>query len=212
MPAKTVHLHEKARKGLLAGGEPPRRRRQGHPSAHAAAPVLIAKSWALRRDQGRRHRAKEIDPEGKFEAMGAKIVRRGGDQDGRSRRRRHDHRHRARPLDRARGPPRLCAAGIDPMQIKRGVDRAIEVVVEALEAQSKPVKERERIAQVGTISSNGDEEVGRILADAMEKVGKDGVITVENAQGARDHPRGWSRACVSTAATCRRTSSPTRRR
>ncbi len=72
------------------------------------------------------------------------------------------------------------AAGYNPMLIKRGLDKAVEVVVEELEKQSKPLKKKEEMARVATISSN-DEEIGRIIADAMEKVGEDGVITVEDS-------------------------------
>src|SRR6267143_882089 len=65
---------------------------------------------------------------------------------------------------------RLVAAGFDAMEIKRGLDVAVEKVVEALKAQAKPVKDRERIAQVGTVSANGDTTIGEILAEAMDKV------------------------------------------
>ena len=67
------------------------------------------------------------------------------------------------------------------------------------------------VAQVGTISANGDQEIGDMIAQAMQKVGKEGVITVEEAKGSRPSST-WSRACSSIAATCRRTSSPTPRR
>src|SRR5918996_5724880 len=72
-------------------------------------------------------------------------------------------------------------AGGNPMELKRGIDRAVGTVVEELKKFSKPVKGK-MIAQVGTISANNDEEIGRIIAEAMEKVGKDGVITVEEAK------------------------------
>jgi chaperonin GroEL len=77
---------------------------------------------------------------------------------------------------------RLVAAGHNPMDIKRGVDAAVIKVVEALKEQSKPTKGKTEIAQVGTISANGDSMIGEILAEAMEKVGKEGVITVEEAK------------------------------
>jgi chaperonin GroEL len=77
---------------------------------------------------------------------------------------------------------RLVAAGHNPMDIKRGVDAAVTKVVEALKEQSKPTKGKTEIAQVGTISANGDANIGEILAQAMEKVGKEGVITVEEAK------------------------------
>ncbi len=77
---------------------------------------------------------------------------------------------------------RLVAAGHNPMDIKRGIDKAVEKIVEALKDQSKPTKGKTEIAQVGTISANGDTMIGDILAEAMEKVGKEGVITVEEAK------------------------------
>ncbi len=75
------------------------------------------------------------------------------------------------------------AAGANPMAIKRGIDKAVEIVVAEIKKLSKPVKGRAEIAQVGTISANNDASIGNLLADAMEKVGKDGVITVEEAKG-----------------------------
>ncbi|MEK6737935.1 MAG: chaperonin GroEL, partial [Planctomycetota bacterium] len=74
-------------------------------------------------------------------------------------------------------------AGANPMAVKRGIDRAVEIVVAEIKKLSKPVKGRAEIAQVGTISANNDSSIGNLLADAMEKVGKDGVITVEEAKG-----------------------------
>jgi len=75
------------------------------------------------------------------------------------------------------------AAGMNPMDLKRGIDKAVDVVVVELAKLSNAVKNQEEIAQVGTISSNGDEDIGQIIADAMDKVGKEGVITVEEAKG-----------------------------
>jgi chaperonin GroEL len=77
---------------------------------------------------------------------------------------------------------RLVAAGSNPMDIKRGIDAAVVKVVESLKEQSKPTKGKSEIAQVGTISANGDSMIGDILAEAMEKVGKEGVVTVEEAK------------------------------
>ena len=77
---------------------------------------------------------------------------------------------------------KLVAAGGDPMEIKRGIDAAVTVVVAELARQSKPTRDRSEIAQVGTISANGDETIGQLIAEAMEKVGKEGVITVEEAK------------------------------
>ncbi len=75
------------------------------------------------------------------------------------------------------------AAGANPMDLKRGVDKAVAAVVADLNKQSKKIKESSEIAQVGTISANNDDEIGKMIADAMDKVGKDGVITVEEAKG-----------------------------
>jgi chaperonin GroEL len=75
------------------------------------------------------------------------------------------------------------AAGANPMDLKRGIDKAVNAVVKDLSKQSKPIKDSNEIAQVATISANNDNEIGAMIADAMEKVGKDGVITVEEAKG-----------------------------
>jgi chaperonin GroEL len=75
------------------------------------------------------------------------------------------------------------AAGANPMDLKRGIDKAVEAVVEQLRKQSRKLKDSSEIAQVATISSNSDETIGKMIADAMDKVGKDGVITVEEAKG-----------------------------
>src|SRR5207244_2898309 len=75
------------------------------------------------------------------------------------------------------------AAGNNPMEIKRGIDKAGEAVVAELKKLTKPTKDPKEIAQVGTISANGDETIGKIISEAMQKVGKEGVITVEEAKG-----------------------------
>ncbi len=81
------------------------------------------------------------------------------------------------------------ASGANPMDLKRGIDKAVKAVVENLKAQSKPIKNSNEIAQVGTISANNDSEIGKMIADAMDKVGKDGVITVEEAKGTETEVR-----------------------
>jgi len=78
---------------------------------------------------------------------------------------------------------KMVAAGHDPMSLKRGIDRAVQAVTAELKNMSKPTKDRREIAQVGTISANNDSTIGEIIAEAMEKVGKEGVITVEEAKG-----------------------------
>jgi chaperonin GroEL len=98
------------------------------------------------------------------------------------------------------------AAGMNPMDLKRGIDKAVAAVVET--SRSAPRRSRRtKIAQVGTISANGD-GIGEMIAEAMAKVGNEGVITVEEAKGSRPSSTS-SRACSSTAAISRPTSSPT---
>jgi chaperonin GroEL len=126
--------------------------------------------------------AKEIQLEDKFENMGAQMVKevasKTSDVAG-------DGTTTATVLSRAIFSEglKLVAAGHDPMSIKRGIDKAVDKVVEELKSQSKPTRDRDEIAQVGTISANNDKTIGDILAEAMDKVGKEGVITVEEAKG-----------------------------
>jgi chaperonin GroEL len=125
--------------------------------------------------------AKEIELEDKFENMGAQMVRevasRTSDQAG-------DGTTTATVLAHAivREGAKAVAAGMNPMDLKRGVDLAVEAIVADLQKNSKNVTSNEEIAQVGTISANGDAEIGRFIADAMKKVGNEGVITVEEAK------------------------------
>src|ERR1700688_1150849 len=125
--------------------------------------------------------AKEIELEDKFENMGAQMVRevasKTSDQAG-------DGTTTATVLAHAivREGAKAVAAGMNPMDLKRGVDLAVDAVVADLQKNSKNVTSNEEIAQVGTISANGDAEIGKFLADAMKKVGNEGVITVEEAK------------------------------
>jgi chaperonin GroEL len=125
--------------------------------------------------------AKEIELENRFENIGAQMVRevasKTSDIAG-------DGTTTATVLAQAiyREGIKLVTAGHNPMEIKRGIDKAVETVTEKLKKQSKPTKDQKEIAQVGTISANNDETIGKIIADAMEKVGKEGVITVEEAK------------------------------
>src|SRR6201988_1087066 len=125
--------------------------------------------------------AKEIELEDKFENMGAQMVRevasKSSDFAG-------DGTTTATVLAQAivKEGSKSVAAGMNPMDLKRGIDLAVESVVEELQKNSKKVTSNEEIAQVGTISANGDAEIGRFLADAMKKVGNEGVITVEEAK------------------------------
>jgi chaperonin GroEL len=125
--------------------------------------------------------AKEIELEDKFENMGAQMVRevasKTSDLAG-------DGTTTATVLAQAivKEGAKAVAAGMNPMDLKRGIDLAVEAVVEDLKKNSKKVTSNDEIAQVGTISANGDQEIGRFLAEAMKKVGNEGVITVEEAK------------------------------
>lgn len=182
MAKKLVYLHEKARIGIMQGANlladtaqvtlGPRGRN-----------VLIQKSFGapvVTKDGVTV--VKEIELEDKFENMGAKMIRevatKTSDIAG-------DGTTTATVLSRAilREGIRLQAAGFDPMEIKRGIDAAVEKVVESVKDQSRAVKGQEQIAQVGTIAANGESTIGDILAEAMDKVGKEGVITIEEGKG-----------------------------
>ncbi|MEI9937140.1 MAG: chaperonin GroEL [Pseudomonadota bacterium] len=127
--------------------------------------------------------AKEIELENKFENMGAQMVRevasKTSDIAG-------DGTTTATVLAQAifREGSKLVAAGHNPMEIKRGIDKAVEVIVEELKKSAKSTKDPTEIAQIGTVSANGDTTIGKLLSEAMEKVGKEGVITVEEAKSA----------------------------
>ncbi|MBQ7303924.1 MAG: chaperonin GroEL [Alphaproteobacteria bacterium] len=126
--------------------------------------------------------AKEIELADKFENMGAQLVKevaqKTADKAG-------DGTTTATVLAEAiiKEGCKAVAAGINPMDLKRGIDMAVEAVVEDVKSRSKEIKTSEEIAQVGTISANGDTSIGEYLSRAMEKVGNDGVITVEDAKG-----------------------------
>jgi chaperonin GroEL len=126
--------------------------------------------------------AKEIELENKFENMGAQMVKevasQTSDEAG-------DGTTTATVLAQAilREGLKSVAAGMNPMDLKRGIDKATIAIVEELKNLSKPCEDRKAIAQVGTISANGDSEIGDRIAEAMDKVGKEGVITVEDGSG-----------------------------
>jgi len=182
MAKKLVYLHEKARTGILRGVNlladtaqvtlGPRGRN-----------VLLQRSFGapLVTKDGVTV-VKEIELEDKFENMGARMIRevatKTSDTAG-------DGTTTATVLSRAilREGLRLQAAGFDPMELKRGIDAAVEKVIEGLKAQSHTVKGKEQIAQVGMIAANGEAQIGEILAEAMDRVGKEGVITIEEAKG-----------------------------
>jgi chaperonin GroEL len=144
--------------------------------------VLIEKSWGSPKiTKDGVTVAKEVEIEDKFENMGAQMVKevasKTSDVAG-------DGTTTATILAQAiyREGSKLVAAGANPMSIKRGIDKAVDSVVQELKKLSKPTKEKKEIAQVGTVSANNDSTIGDIISEAMEKVGKEGVITVEEAK------------------------------
>ena len=126
--------------------------------------------------------AKEIDLEDPFENMGAQLLKEiasktndvAGDGD-------HD-RHHARP-DHIQEGLKNVVSGINPMFLKKGIQLGVESAISELKKHSRPVETKEAIAQVATISANNDPEIGNLIAEAMEKIGKDGVITVDESKG-----------------------------
>ncbi|MAQ37597.1 chaperonin GroL [Thioclava sediminum] len=126
--------------------------------------------------------AKEIELSDKFENMGAQMVKevasRTNDEAG-------DGTTTATVLAQAivKDGLKAVAAGMNPMDLKRGIDLATSKVVDAIKSAARPVKDSDEVAQVGTISANGEEAIGKMIANAMQKVGNDGVITVEEARG-----------------------------
>jgi chaperonin GroEL len=182
MPAKEIAFHQAAREAVLRGVQTlaeavavtlgPRGRNVVIERAFGA-PTVTKDGVTV---------AKEIELASRFENMGAQMVKevaaRTSDKAG-------DGTTTATVLARAvyEEGLKLVSAGHNPMELKRGIDRAVEAVVAELSAMSRPTAGRGDIAKVGTISANGDEAIGAILADAMEKVGREGVITVEEAKG-----------------------------
>lgn len=129
--------------------------------------------------------AKEIELKDKFENMGAQMVKEVASQTNDTA---GDGTTTATVLAQAivREGIKAVTAGMNPMDLKRGIDKATIVAVQAIRDLSKPCDDNRNIAQVGTISANGDETIGQLIADAMEKVGKEGVITVEEGRGLED--------------------------
>ena len=145
--------------------------------------VILAKSWgAPRITKDGVTVAKEIELEDKFENMGAQMVRevasRTSDEAG-------DGTTTATVLAQAivKEGMKSVAAGMNPMDLKRGIEKAVQIVVEDIKAQSRTVSGTEEIGQVGAIAANGETEIGRQIAEAMQKVGNEGVITVEENKG-----------------------------
>ena len=181
MPAKIISYSTKARNRLLKGV---------NTLADAVAVTLGPKGCDVVLDKSFGSPlitkdgvtvAKEIELDDRFENMGAQMVKevasKTSDMAG-------DGTTTATVLARAiyREGQKLVAAGINPMAIKRGIDRGVTTVVEELKKQSKPTRDKTEIAQVGTISANNDPMIGKLISEAMEKVGKEGVITVEEAK------------------------------
>src|SRR5512138_3663617 len=182
MPAKQLRYDEEARASVLKGVQ-----KLAHAVKATLGPkgrnVVLDKKWGaptITKDGVTV--AKEVDLPDPFENMGAQMVRqvasKTSDVAG-------DGTTTATVLAEAifREGAKNVTAGANPMALKRGIDRAVEAVVADLKKQSTPTKGKKEIAQVATVSANNDKTIGDLIADAMEKVGKDGVITVEEAKG-----------------------------
>src|SRR5512133_3076755 len=182
MPAKQITFHQPAREAILRGVKT-----LSEAVAVTLGPkgrnVVIERSYGspLVTKDGVTV-AKEVEVEDRLENMGAQMVKevasKTSDKAG-------DGTTTATVLARAiyEEGLKLVSAGHNPMDLKRGIDAAVETVVKELKKLSKPTEGKKDIAQVGTISANGDSTIGKIIADAMEKVGKEGVITGEEAKG-----------------------------
>ena len=182
MASKVVHLHEESRNGILKGVNiiadatqvtlGPRGRNVLLEKSFGA-PVVTKDGVTV---------VKEIELEDKFEDMGAKMIREAATKTSDAA---GDGTTTATILSRAilTEGLRLQAAGFDPMSLKRGIDAAVEKVVEGVQGQSRKVRGKEQVAQVGTIAANGDAQIGDKLAEAMERVGQEGVITIEEGKG-----------------------------
>jgi chaperonin GroEL len=179
--AKEIRFDQDARTSLLAGVDA-----LANAVKATLGPkgrnVLLEKSWGsptITKDGVTV--AKEIELEDRFENVGAQMVRevasKTSDVAG-------DGTTTATVLAQAifREGTKLVAAGVSPMDLKRGIDQAVKTITHELEKMSKPTRDAAEIAQVGSISANNDETIGQILSDAMEKVGKEGVITVEEGK------------------------------
>jgi len=182
MPAKEIRYDMQAREKIMKGVDT---------LANAVKVTLgpkgrnvaIAKSWgAPQVTKDGVTVAKEIELEDKFENMGAQMVKevasKTSDKAG-------DGTTTATVLAQAiyREGSKLVVSGMNPMSLKRGIDKGVALVVDELKKRSKTISDKKEIAQIGTISANNDATIGDIISEAMEKVGKDGVITVEEAKG-----------------------------
>ena len=181
MPAKEVRFHGDARDRMLRGVDILANAVRVTLGPKGRNVVLDKSFGAPRITKDGVTVAKEIELADKFENMGAQMIRevatKTSDQAG-------DGTTTATVLAHAivREGVKAVAAGLNPMDLKRGIDKAVESVVEDIKKRTKKVSTNDEIAQVGTVSANGDQEVGRMLAKAMQTVGNEGVITVEEAK------------------------------
>jgi len=181
MPAKEVRFHSDARDRMLRGVDILANAVRVTLGPKGRNVVLDKSFGAPRVTKDGVTVAKEIELADKFENMGAQMIRevatKTSDQAG-------DGTTTATVLAHAivREGVKAVAAGLNPMDLKRGIDAAVDAVVADIKHRSKKVSTNDEIAQVGTVSANGDQEVGRMLAQAMQKVGNEGVITVEEAK------------------------------
>ncbi len=182
MPAKQLKYDEKARQAILSGIEQLSNAVKVTLGPRGRNVVIDKKFGAPLITKDGVSVAKEIELDDPFQNMGAQMVKevasKTSDNAG-------DGTTTATVLAEAiyREGLKMVAAGANPMGLKRGIDKTVEKVVEYLSKLSDAVKDRQEISQVATISANGDTTIGEIIADAMEKVGKDGTITVEEAKG-----------------------------
>ncbi|MGC9325979.1 MAG: chaperonin GroEL, partial [Desulfomonilia bacterium] len=182
MPAKKIIYNEEARTKILAGVNKLANAVKATLGPRGRNAILDKMFGAPNVTKDGVTVAKEIELKDKFENMGAQMVRevasKTSDVAG-------DGTTTATVLAQAVYTEGLkyLAAGMNAMDLKRGIEKATQEVVEGLKSMSKSVEDKKEIEQVGTISANGDYEVGQIIADAMDKVGKEGVITVEEAKG-----------------------------
>ena len=182
MPAKQLMFDEEARRAILKGVDKLANAVKATLGPKGRNVVLDKKFGAPNITKDGVTVAKEVELEDPFENMGAQMVKevasKTSDVAG-------DGTTTATVLAQSivREGMKNVTAGSNPMALKRGIEKAVEAVVEEIKKISKPTKGKKEIAQVATISANNDKTIGDLIADAMEKVGKDGVITVEEAKG-----------------------------
>ena len=183
MPAKDVRFSSDARDRMLRGVDILNNAVKATLGPKGRNVVLDKSYGAPRITKDGVTVAKEIELEDKFENMGAQMVR---EVASKTSDRAGDGTTTATVLTASiiKEGLKLVAAGMNPMDLKRGIDIAAVAVVKDIERRAKKVQSSEEIAQVGTISANGDKAVGKMIADAMKKVGNEGVITVEEAKTA----------------------------